>query len=432
MGRIRGLWAIPVLLLIITGCENSLQNYISTNLFGPPYNLEVARLSAQGAIDFGFSVDIDGDYIIVGAPAEYNNTLHPEAVYIYHKTTIDTWDSGCELIPSDWQAGDNFGYSVALYGDYAAVGAPHKTVNSHDAAGAVYIFKRTGTNSWEEQLTLTQDDLWSTGVGFEAVNYALFGSDVNLYGNWLLIAARQDDLMGSLGSNFGAVYAFKNTGSWTYDEQLTADPDEQAGARFGWSLDMNSDYIAVGALAENTVVTDSGAVHIFQFIIDGWEHDVRITAPDGEADDAFGCSVSIGDGFLAVSAPYKTVDSADLSGKVYIFQNSSSGTWSTVPFELTPGTSHENDWFGMSVSLGGNLAIVGSVYRDEAATDSGAAYIYTRDSGNIWELQKTLTPADAAVGTYFGQSIAIGNTYAVIGATNIDQYHTNGGAYVFR
>jgi len=432
MGRIRRLWAIPVLLLMITGCENSLQDYISTNLFGPPYNLEVARLSAQGAIDFGFSVDIDGDYIIVGAPAEWHNTLNTEAVYIYHKTSIDTWDSACELIPSDSQLGDNFGYSVALYGDYAAVGAPYKTVNSQNAAGAVYIFERTGTNSWQELMKLTQDDPWSIAAGFEAVEYALFGSAVDLYGNWLLIAARQDDLDHGLDSNSGAVYAFKNTGSWTYGVQLTADPDEQAGARFGCSVDMNSDYIAVGALAENTVVTDSGAAHIFQFIMDGWEHDVRITAPDGEADDAFGSSVSTGDGFLAVSAPLKMVDSAASSGKVYIFQNSSSGTWSTVPFELTPGTSHENDYFGISVSLRGNLAIVGSVYRDEAATDSGAAYIYNRDSGNIWELQKTLTPADASVGTYFGQSIAIGNTYAVIGATNIDQYEANGGAYVFR
>ena len=432
MGRLRWLWAIPVLLLVITGCENSLQEYIATNLFGPPYNLEVARLSAQGAIDFGFSVDINGDYIIVGAPAEYDNDSHPEAAYIYRKTSIDTWDSGCKLLPSSgWQAGDNFGYSVALYGDYAAVGAPHKTVNGHNAAGAVYIFKRIGTNSWEQLMILTQDDLWSTDAGFLAENHDLFGSAVDMYGNWLLIAARQDNLVGF--SNAGAVYAFKNTGSWTYDQQLTAGTHEEAGAMFGWSVNMNSDYIAVGAIDENTGTADNaGAVHIFQFIVDGWEYDTRITAPDGEEDDAFGVSISIDDSFLAVSAPIKTVDSAAFSGKAYIFQNSSSGAWSTVPFELTPGTSHENDYFGISVSLRGNFAIIGSVFRDEAATDSGAAYIYTRDSGNIWELQKTFTPSDAAVGTYFGASIAIGNTYAVIGATNMDVYHANGGVYVFR
>lgn len=422
---------------MITGCENSLQDYISTNLFGPPYNLEVARLSAQGAIDFGFSVDIDGDYIIVGAPAEWNNNTNPEAVYIYHKTAIDTWDSGYELVPTDWQVGDRFGYSVALYGDYAAVGAPYKTVNNtllgsdQDAAGAVYIFKRIGTNTWEQLMKLTQDDSWSTNEGFQADSYDLFGSGVDMYGNWLLIAARQDNLGSS--SNAGAVYAFKNTGSWTYDEQLTADTYEQAGAEFGWSVNMNSDYIAVGAIDENTgTVANAGAVHIFQFIVDGWEYDTRITAPDGVGGDCFGVSVSIDDGFLAVGAPQKTVNSAAFSGKAYIFQNSSSGAWGTVPFELTPGTSHANDYFGISVSLCGNLAIIGSVFRDEAATDSGAAYIYTRDSGNIWELQKTLTPSDAAVGTYFGQSIAIGDTYMVIGATPMDVYHANGNVYVFR
>jgi hypothetical protein len=301
MGRVIWLSTVPILLLMITGCENNLQEYIAKNLFGPPYNLEVARLSAQGAIDFGFSVDIDGDYIIVGAPAEWGNITNPEAVYIYHKTSIDTWDSGCKLVPSVWQAGDNFGYSVALYGDYAAVGAPYKTVKNPSlggdqaAAGAVYIFKRIGANTWQELIKFTQQDFWSTDAGFQAVEYALFGSEVDLYGNWLLIAARQDDLGQALNSHYGAVYAFKNTGSWTYDEQLTAGPDEQAGAQFGSSLDMNSDYIAVGAAGEDIGGNNKvGAVYIFQFLVDGWEHDVRITAPDGVADDGFGMSVAIG------------------------------------------------------------------------------------------------------------------------------------------
>lgn len=436
MGRMKWFFSLPVILLTIFGCENDLQNYITTNLFGPPYNLEVEKLSIQGAIDFGFAVDISGDYIIVGAPAEYDNSSNPEAVYIFHKTDIDTWDSGYKLTPSDGQVGDRFGFSVALFGDYAVVGAPYKAVDNgglQEAAGAAYIFKRTGINTWQEETIVTQQDPWSTGQGFEAVEYALFGHDVDIYGNRLLIAASEDDLGDVLNSDYGAVYAFENTGTWTYDERLTAGPDEQAGARFGISVDINSDYIAVGAAGEDIDgKSKTGAVYIFQFLVDGWERDARLVAPDGEAEDAFGLSVAVGEGFLVASAPQKTVASADFSGKVYIFQHSTSGVWDTTPFELIPETSHENDFFGFPVALRGDIVMVGCVFRDDANTDAGAAYIYNRSSGNTWEFQKTLTPSDASVNTYFGRSIAIGDTYSVIGATHTYEYHANGSAYVFR
>lgn len=143
-------------------------------------------------------------------------------------------------------------------------------------------------------------------------------------------------------------------------------------------------------------------------------------------------SVAIGDGFLVAGAPWKTVDAADFSGKAYIFQSSGTGAWDASPWELTPGAPHANDYFGIPVALRGDLAIAGCMFRDDADTDSGAAYIYTRRSANTWDLQKTLTPSDAGVGTCFGWSIAVGDTYTVIGATHPDNYPENGGAYVFK
>ncbi len=440
MGRIGKLSGVLVLLLLTAGCRNSLQEYMETNLFGPPYYLEVAKLSAEGAIDFGFSVDMDGDYIIVGAPAESDNTTNPEAVYIYHRTAMDEWDSGFKIVPSDWQEGDRFGYSVAINGDYAVIGAYRKAVYNpslgadQEAAGAAYIYKRTETNTWTEQVKLTQQDPWAAEIQIEARDYALFGCTVKMYGNWIFIAARQDDGTDAPDSSYGSVYAFKNTGTWTFSEMLTAGPGKESGAGFGWSLDVNGDYVAVGAPGEDIGgINKVGAVYLFQFLVDGWELDTRIIAPDGEVRDSFGMSVAVNNEYLTVAAPQKTVGGADFSGKVYIFEREDSGSWGSSPVaELTPDTPGENDFYGFPVAMHGDTLMAGCLFRDDAATDGGAVYIYNPVSGGGWELQKTLTPSDATESTYFGRSIVIGDTYAVIGATHTYEYHATGAVYLFR
>jgi len=426
--------------VLFSGCENPIQDYIGTYLYRPAYNLEVSKLKIEGAVNYGHSVDISGDYIIVGAPAEWDNTANDEAVYIYHRTDIDTWDEGFKLKPADWKAGDNFGYSVSIYGDYAAVGAPYKQVDdtggiTRDAAGAIYIYKRTGTNVWELDSELTQANFWAESHGYDAVEYALFGYSVKIYGSWLFIGASQDDLGKAKGDDYGAVYAFKYSSGWVFKKRLTADVNEKLNAHFGFSIDANADYIAVGAPMEE--INGSyrvGTVYIFNFLVDGWENKERITANDGKEMDYFGVSVAVSDDFVTAGTYQKTVEGKPFAGKVYVYAKSQTGSFNTEPAELTLAEPHENDMYGFPVAIHGDTLIVGSIFRDKRDSgDTGAAFLYKNTSGiNSWELQKTLTPSDAAANMYFGKSIAIGGDYTIIGACHAYEYTENGSAYIFR
>ena len=97
---------------------------------------------------FGDSVAISGDYAIVGASGEDAGGNAAGAAYIFRRTGTNSWDAGVKIVAFDVQSSDTFGRSVAISGDYAVVGANGEDAGG-DAAGAAYIFHRTGTNSWD-------------------------------------------------------------------------------------------------------------------------------------------------------------------------------------------------------------------------------------------------------------------------------------------
>jgi hypothetical protein len=102
---------------------------------------------AQAGDLFGNAVAISGDYAIVGAYQEDggagDSLDRAGAAYIFHRTGDNSWDDGVKLVASDAQAGDRFGVSVGISGDYAIVGAREEDGGAGDPlsnAGAAYIF----------------------------------------------------------------------------------------------------------------------------------------------------------------------------------------------------------------------------------------------------------------------------------------------------
>jgi len=102
---------------------------------------ELAKLLAgDGAADdeFGYSVSISGDYAVIGAYYDDDNGVDAGAAYVFVRSG-STWSLHPKLTASDGAAGDDFGYSVALCGDYAVIGAPYHDDNAPDA-GSAYVF----------------------------------------------------------------------------------------------------------------------------------------------------------------------------------------------------------------------------------------------------------------------------------------------------
>ena len=146
---------------------------------GTIWSQEAKLLASDGAaLDrFGFSVSISGDYAAVGAYFDDDNGDDSGSAYVF-KRTGTSWAEEAKLLPSDGAADDLFGYSVSISGDYALVGARFDDDNGDDS-GSAYLFKRTGTSWAQEAKLLASDgaagDVFGHSVSISG-NYAVVGA----------------------------------------------------------------------------------------------------------------------------------------------------------------------------------------------------------------------------------------------------------------
>jgi len=138
-----------------------------------------------------------------------------------------------------------------------------------------------------------------------------------------------------------------------------------------------------------------------------------LTASDGVAGDRFGYSVSLS-GDLALVGAYEDDDSGVNSGSafVYYFDGKS---W-TEEAKLLAADGANTDWFGWAVALDGDTALVGAYGNDDHGDVSGSAYVYRR-YGTVWSQEAKLTASDAALGHLFGQAVALDGDTALIASS---------------
>jgi len=246
---------------------------------------------------FGMSVALYGDTLAVGAYGEASNATGINgnqadnsasgsgAVYVFTRTGT-TWTQQAYIKASNTDASDKFGYSVALYGDTLAVGAPgeassdsginaYEGDNSAPYSGAVYVFTRTGT-TWTKQAYIKSSN---TGTS------DFFGYSVALYGDTLAVGAF-DEASNATGINgnqadnsaptSGAVYVFTRTGAIWLQQAYIKASNTDANDEFGYSVALSGDTLAVGAPREASSATGingnqadnsasgSGAVYVVQ------------------------------------------------------------------------------------------------------------------------------------------------------------------------
>jgi len=365
--------------------------------------LEKKLLASDGASQdqFGFSVSIDGDYVIVGAPL---HSIEKGKAYIF-KRSGSTWTDEQKLTVPDGEHYDYFGGSVSIDGNYAIVGASGSDANGYNY-GSAYIFKRIGATWTEEQNLFASDGATDDN----------FGYSVSIDGDYAIVGAFCDD------GRTGSAYIFKRSGStWTDEQKLTAS-DGSENDRFGWSVSIDGDYVIAGAYKDDS---GTGSAYVFKRNGTSWTEEQKLTASDGATWDQFGYSVSI-DGNYAISGANCDDDHGGMSGSAYVFKRN--GTSWTEEQKLTASDGAESDFFGMSVSIDGNYAISGA-NGDDGFT--GSAYVFKRN-GTSWTKKQKLTASDGGTAEEFGWSVSINGNNAIIGAhTDDDNGGNSGSAYVF-
>ena len=209
--------------------------------------------------------------------------------------------------------------------------------------------------------------------------------------------------------------------------KLTAG-DGSAVDHFGNSIAISGDTVVVGARADNDSGADSGSAYVYVRSGSIWSQQAKLTGSDGAADDFFGISVAVS-GDTAVVGARNDDDSGADSGSAYVYVRSGSA-WSQQA-KLTAGDGATGDLFGLSVAVSGDTAVVGAVWDDDNGGNSGSAYVFVR-SGSVWSEQAKLTPSDGAAGDQFGLSVAIsGDTVVTGGDGDDDKGSSSGSAYVF-
>lgn len=313
-------------------------------------------------------------------------------------------------------AGDLFGHAVSISGTKAIVGSYR-----HGDKGAVYIFRQTSEGEWVQIAKLVASD----GALDDNFGYA-----VAIDGDTAVVGSFLDD---ETGTNSGSAYIFQDTpdDGWTQVAKLTAGDKGGASAYFGRAVSVSGTTVIVGAYQDDDAGTNSGSAYIFeQDQGDGtWELVAHLFASDGASPDYFGRVVDIS-GTTAIVGAYR--DDSN-QGSAYIFQRDEVGSWGEL-IKLTASDGDGNDRFGFSVAIDGTTAIVGS-YNDEHPNGylSGSAYIFQQDEGGSWGEVAKLDAADGASSDYFGVSVDIDGTTAVIGVYNDDDNGFNSGsAYIFQ
>ena len=350
-------------------------------------------------------------------------------IYLFEQMTNNSGSNHSQfakLVASDGGASNYFGYSVSISsdGNTAIIGA-RSDDDKGNGSGSAYIFVRNG-NIWNQQAKLLASD----GA---AGDYFGWSVSISSDGNTAIIGARGDD---DKGSDSGSAYIFVRNGNiWNQQAKLLAS-DGVTGDQFGWSVSISGDgnTAIIGARADDDKGGDSGSAYIFIKNGTTWTQQAKLVASDGAAGDYFGWSVSISsDGNTAIIGAYWDDDKGTDSGSAYIFARNGN-IWNQQA-KLVASDGAAGDQFGYSVSISsdGSTAIIGAYMDDDKGTDSGSAYIFTRN-GNIWNQQAKLVASDGAAYDYFGWSVSIssdGNT-AIIGARlDDDKGGDSGSAYIF-
>ena len=415
--------------------------------------------------NFGTSLALSGDTLVIGAPAEDSNAtvvngaqgndlkLNSGAAYVLTRTG-SSWSQEAYLKASNsgggvcgTTTGDRFGTSVSIDGDTLVVGALFEdsdatgvngSEENDDAldSGAVYVFVRSG-ESWIQQAYLKASN---TG------RHDNFGSSVSISGDTLVVGAPGEDSastgvngdqQNNAAFNAGAAYVFvRSGGTWIQEAYLKAS-NTHTEAVFGHSVSLSGTTVLIGAYREDGILPGSGAAYVF--VRDGseWSQQAYLKASNVGVVDLFGFSVALSGNTAVVGAISEDSgatgvngnqldESEEESGAAYVFERVGSA-WSQQAYIKASNTQFRDN-FGSSVAVAGHTILVGAFKEDSSATgvngtpipgvfelESGAAYLFAR-AGTSWSQVAYVKASNTEALDHFGAAVAASGCTFVVGA----------------
>lgn len=338
-------------------------------LSGGTWTQQAKLLASDGAVadKFGYSVAISEDTIVIGAFNDDAPLSNGGSAYVFVRNGT-TWTQQQKLTAADGTADDQFGSAVGIGGNVIVVGANHADLPSNSEAGAAYVFLRTGT-VWGQTQRLSPS--------LDVLLGDHFGDSVAISGNKLAVGASGDDTPFTAA---GAVYVFVDAGTAAYglQQKLTISSGAN-GDNFGNSVAIEGNTLVGGALQYTPIVGQPayGAAYVYEFNGSTWLSQGRLTASDGSSFDRFGYSVAVSNNVIAVGAREDDTAAGPDTGSAYLYTRT--GTVWTEKQKLLPTDTFNGDRFGVSIALSfGNLAVGAAEKALTSPNGQGAVYYFTQ------------------------------------------------------
>ena len=325
------------------------------------------KLTASDAAqddEFGRSVAISGDTLVVGSSKDDDAGTSSGSAYVFHRDG-EGWSEIAKLMADDAAQGDQFGYSVAISasGDTVVVGAI--STDDPSNSGSAYVFH--SDNDW---VTFSQVEKLRAA---DAGQSDRFGFDVAIsgdtFGDTIVVGSPfVDDPTDS-----GSAYVFRSFGGgpWLQIARLSAN-DAGQSAIFGNSVAICGETMVIGSRTAGDPI-NSGSAHVFRSYDSGsgWVQFARLKADDAAEEDNFGSSVAISGDTVVVGARFD--DDPSNSGSAYVFRSDNDWVTSSQVAKLTAADAGQDDLFGFSVAISGDTVVVGAPFDDDPF-NSGSVY----------------------------------------------------------
>jgi hypothetical protein len=412
----------------------------------PVFSAKLTASDGLAADQLGFSVAISGDTIVAGAPTDdVGVNLDQGSAYVFVKPA-GAWANATQvakLVASDGAANDQFGFSVAISGNTIVVGARLDDTVAADR-GSAYVFVKPGAG-WSGTLTQTAKLLGSDGLASDQLGFS-----VAVSGTTVVAGAPVDDTGAATNRGSAYVWVQPGAG-WAGTLNQTSKlfaSDGLLGDLLGWSVGVSGDTVVAGANGDDVGANaDQGSAYVFVKPGAGWPaiavENAKLLASDGAAGDLFGGTSTTGTGIaidgstVVVGASFDDVGANTDQGSAYVFVKPGAGWAGTLnqSAKLIASDGAASDFFGFAVSVSGNRVVAGAPLDDVTAADQGSAYVHIRPfagwSGTVTELSKH-TASDAAASDTLGVSVGISNGVIVAGANadDIGAMLNRGSAYV--
>lgn len=329
-----------------------------------------------GNDQFGRSVAIDGDTLVVGAQLDDSTgNNNSGAAYVFQRTA-GVWGTPQRLLASDASPGDYFGASAAISGDRLVIGAERADSPNVDA-GAAYAFARDANGNWAQQSKLLP------AAGNADDN---FGISVSISGNTIIVG--QPYLGAGSGSNKGSASVFtESAGSWSFQATLAAS-DGAADDYFGRSVAISGDLIVVSAFYDDLAsAVDGGSAYLFRRTGSTWTQTDKYLGSDTLLNDLLGSSVALSGGNAIVGAPFDANSFGTDAGSAYVYSRDDATLTALTVSSTSLG-------FGQNITLNATVSHAGIVAAPAGSITffSGASALGTVALDGNLQAQLTVAP----------------------------------------